>query len=79
MEYDEMHFQDREIKTLDESLPFKDQSTIFIPLTFITGIYGMNFKYMPELVWRWGYPVVWLFMIGIGVAMLVYFRKRKWL
>jgi magnesium transporter len=54
-------------------------ATIFIPLTFITGIYGMNFKYMPELVWRWGYPMVWLVMIGIGVTMLLYFRKKKWL
>jgi magnesium transporter len=54
-------------------------ATIFIPLTFITGIYGMNFKYMSELGWRWGYPMVWLVMIGIGVAMLMYFRKKRWL
>ena len=54
-------------------------ATIFIPLTFITGIYGMNFTYMPELGWRWGYPVVWLVVIGIGMAMLMYFRKKKWL
>ncbi|TEB09826.1 magnesium/cobalt transporter CorA [Pelotomaculum propionicicum] len=54
-------------------------ATIFIPLTFIVGIYGMNFEYMPELKWRWGYPMVWLIMITVGVFMGVYFRKRKWL
>jgi magnesium transporter len=54
-------------------------ATIFMPLTFLAGIYGMNFKYMPELEWRWGYPVVWSIMIGIGVFMLVYFGKKKWL
>jgi magnesium transporter len=54
-------------------------ATIFMPLTFIAGIYGMNFKYMPELGWRWGYPAVWLGVVIIGVSMLVYFRKKKWL
>jgi magnesium transporter len=54
-------------------------ATIFIPLTLIAGIYGMNFKYMPELEWRWGYPMVWLVMLIIGGLMLVYFRRRKWL
>jgi magnesium transporter len=54
-------------------------ATIFIPLTLITGIYGMNFHYMPELGWRWGYPMVWLVMLVIGVVMLVYFRRKKWL
>ncbi|MGQ9646896.1 MAG: magnesium/cobalt transporter CorA [Thermodesulfobacteriota bacterium] len=54
-------------------------ATIFMPLTFLAGIYGMNFKYMPELEWRWGYPLVWLIMGGIGISMLVYFRKKKWL
>jgi magnesium transporter len=54
-------------------------ATIFMPLTFLAGIYGMNFRFMPELEWRWGYPVIWLVMIGIGVFMLVYFRKKKWL
>jgi magnesium transporter len=54
-------------------------ATIFIPLTLIAGIYGMNFKYMPELGWRWGYPVVWLVMLVIGILMLVYFRRKKWL
>ncbi|RLB60012.1 MAG: magnesium and cobalt transport protein CorA, partial [Deltaproteobacteria bacterium] len=53
--------------------------TIFIPLTFITGIYGMNFKYMPELGWFWGYPAVLAIMLGIGVIMLFFFRRKKWL
>jgi magnesium transporter len=54
-------------------------ATIFIPLTLIAGIYGMNFQYMPELGWRWGYPIVWLVMLAIGAVMLVYFRRKKWL
>ncbi len=54
-------------------------ATIFIPLTFLSGIYGMNFRYMPELVWKWGYPAVLLVMAGIGVVMLLYFREKKWL
>ena len=54
-------------------------ATIFMPLTFLAGIYGMNFKYMPELEWRLGYPVIWVIMVGIGVSMLLYFRKKKWL
>lgn len=54
-------------------------STIFIPLTFITGIYGMNFRFMPELAWRWGYPLALLGMAGIGVALYFYFRRKKWL
>lgn len=54
-------------------------ATIFIPLTLIAGIYGMNFQYMPELGWRWGYPMVWLVMLVIGALMLVYFRRKKWL
>jgi magnesium transporter len=54
-------------------------ATIFIPLTFIAGIYGMNFKYMPELEWKWGYLTVWIFMVIIGICMLIYFRRKKWL
>ena len=53
-------------------------ATFFIPLTFIAGIYGMNFKFMPELETQWGYPVVLLLMAGIGIAMFVYFKLRKW-
>ncbi|HMB46083.1 MAG TPA: magnesium/cobalt transporter CorA [Candidatus Methanoperedens sp.] len=54
-------------------------ATIFIPLTFIVGVYGMNFEYMPELKWRWGYPVIWTIIVFIGIYMLNYFRKKKWI
>ena len=54
-------------------------ATIFIPLTLVAGLYGMNFRYMPELEWPWGYPLVLFFMFAIGVLMLIYFRKKKWL
>ena len=54
-------------------------ATFFIPLTFIAGIYGMNFKSMPELEADWGYPIVLLVMGGIGIAMFLYFKLRKWL
>ena len=53
-------------------------ATIFIPLTFIVGVYGMNFRFMPELRWRWGYPAVLLLMAGISVYMLYFFKKKKW-
>ena len=54
-------------------------STIFIPLTFIVGVYGMNFEHMPELHYPWAYPIVWLIMIGISIVMLIYFKRKKWL
>ena len=53
-------------------------ATIFIPLTFIAGVYGMNFKHMPELSWPWAYPFVLTVMAALGVGMLLYFRKRYW-
>lgn len=54
-------------------------AAIFIPLTFIAGIYGMNFSYMPELAWKWGYFAVLALMVGIGISMVFYFRKKHWL
>ena len=53
-------------------------ATLFIPLTFIAGIYGMNFKFMPELEADWGYPIVLLVMVGIGIGMFIYFKLKKW-
>lgn len=53
-------------------------ATIFMPLTFLAGVYGMNFRHMPELEWRWAYPAVWLVMIVTGVSMYLYFKRRKW-
>jgi len=54
-------------------------ATIFMPLTFLAGVYGMNFKHMPELEWKYGYFGLWGIMIGIGVGMYFYFRRKKWM
>ncbi len=53
-------------------------SALFIPLTFLAGIYGMNFEYMPELKWRYGYFVLLSFMAVLSVFMLIYFKRKKW-
>ena len=53
-------------------------TTIFIPLSFISGLYGMNFEFMPELHSKWGYPTVLIFMAVIGVGMIIYFKRKKW-
>jgi magnesium transporter len=54
-------------------------ATIFMPLTFIVGVYGMNFRHMPELAWRWGYPMIWLVILLTAGVMLLLFRHRGWL
>jgi magnesium transporter len=54
-------------------------SLIFMPLTFIAGVYGMNFKYMPELEWKYGYLLAWLLMGATGAGMYFYFRRKKWM
>lgn len=54
-------------------------STIFIPLTFIAGVYGMNFSYMPELEHEIAYPAIMFLMLVIAVIQLIYFKSKKWL
>lgn len=53
-------------------------ASIFIPLTFVAGVYGMNFKYMPELEWHWAYFAVLGFMALVGITMVLYFKRKKW-
>ncbi len=54
-------------------------ATIFMPLTFLAGVYGMNFKFMPELEWKYGYLFTWIVMASIGIGMLFYFKRKKWM
>lgn len=54
-------------------------STIFVPLTFIVGLYGMNFRFMPEMEYQYSYPLILLVMLLIAVSMLIYFRRKKWI
>lgn len=54
-------------------------TTIFIPLTFITSVYGMNFRHMPELDWRWAYGALWIIMLLIAIGQWLYFRRKNWL
>jgi magnesium transporter len=54
-------------------------ASVFIPITFIAGVYGMNFKNMPELDWPWGYALVWIVMIALAAVMLIIFKKKRWL
>ena len=54
-------------------------SSIFIPLTFIAGVYGMNFEYMPELEWKYSYPILAVVMVLVVILMLIYFKRKKWL
>lgn len=81
----------KESKRMNESVRVLTViATIFMPLTFIVGVYGMNFSAvasdgtpipwaMPELHWSFGYPLVWLLMIGITVGMIVFFKRKRWL
>ena len=54
-------------------------TTIFMPLTFLAGVYGMNFDHMPELHWRYGYPLALAAMIGVGMGIWFFIRRRGWL
>lgn len=52
-------------------------ASIFISLTFLAGIYGMNFEHMPELKWKWGYLTIWVAFVTILIVLIVYFKKKK--
>jgi magnesium transporter len=54
-------------------------SAYFLPLTFIVGLYGMNFDFMPELGWKYGYPMVIGFMVLVFLLIYIWFRRKKWL
>jgi len=54
-------------------------ASVFMPLTFIAGVYGMNFEYMPELTWHYGYPLILIVMTAIGMGLLLFFKWRRWL
>ena len=54
-------------------------ATIFMPMTFLAGIYGMNFKNMPEYNWQWSYPAFWVAIVCISIAMFIFFRRKRWI
>jgi len=53
-------------------------ATIFIPMTFLAGVYGMNFKYMPELEWRYAYLCFWVVVLVVFIGMVAWFKKKRW-
>jgi magnesium transporter len=74
----ELYLANNDVQMNDVMKRLTVVSTIFIPLTFIVGLYGMNFKNFPELEWKYGYFIIWGIMITIGIGMIIYLKKRKW-
>ncbi|MGH7502865.1 MAG: magnesium/cobalt transporter CorA [Longimicrobiales bacterium] len=75
----ELYLSNVTMRTNDVMKVLTVVGTVFIPLTFIVGVYGMNFDYLPELHWRWSYPLLWLIMILLAGGMLAHFHRRGWL
>lgn len=75
----EIHFSNLNSRMSEVMKVLTIIATLFIPLTFLTSLYGMNFERMPELHWRWGYPLLLAVMFLLGTGMLIYFRRKKWL
>lgn len=74
----ELHLAEIGARTNEVMQVLTVMASLFIPLTFIVGIYGMNFENMPELKWTWGYPAVWLVMLATVVGLLLFFKRKKW-
>jgi len=74
----ELYLANNDIQMNDVMKRLTVVATIFIPLTFIVGLYGMNFKFFPELQWQFGYLYLWIFMITLVIGMLIYLKKREW-
>jgi len=73
------HLSIMAMRTNDVMKVLTIMASIFIPLTFVAGVYGMNFQYMPELAVRWAYPVVLMVMTVLGSGMAIYFRRKGWM
>lgn len=69
----------REHQVKPGELPGIIMASVFIPLTFIAGVYGMNFQFMPELFWYWSYPVIWLVFLLLTLGMLFFFWRKGWI
>lgn len=74
----DMYLANNDIKMNEIMKRLTVVATIFIPLTFIVGVYGMNFKYMPELEWKYGYLFIWSFMLLTFTGMVIYLKRQKW-
>ncbi|WP_287826978.1 magnesium/cobalt transporter CorA [Bacteroides sp.] len=74
----DLYISNNDLKMNDIMKRLTIVSTIFIPLTFLVGVWGMNFSFMPELDWKYGYIVAWLLMIVIGIIIYIYFKIKKW-
>ncbi|MDD4055428.1 MAG: magnesium/cobalt transporter CorA [Bacteroides sp.] len=74
----DLYISNNDLKMNDVMKRLTVVSTIFIPLTFLVGVWGMNFSTMPELGWEYGYLIAWLVLIIIGVLIFLYFKKKKW-
>jgi magnesium transporter len=74
----ELHLANNSVRMNNIMMSLTVVASIFIPLTFVVGIYGMNFKYMPEIGWKYGYLSVMIFMLLATIAMIIYMKKRKW-
>ena len=68
-----------EIEQIEERLMAEaGMETLQISLSFLAGVYGMNFKYIPELEFRWSYGIFWAIIVAVGTAMILFFRRKKW-